>query len=297
LEERRQREKTLEAELVDLRGKRDELLDEMTKIEVEKGEVQRNLERIEAQVEMLEASRNKLQAQLDEINKEVEETGVVKADEIPPHDVVMERIASLKMQMEALEPVNMRAIAEYEEVETRQHDLQGKRDVLFKERNDIIERIERYESMKKDAFMESFCAINAHFKEIFAQLSDGEGELVLENWDDPFAGGLTIKARPSGKAVRRMGALSGGEKSLTALAFLFAIQKYRPAPFYAMDEIDMFLDGANAERVANMIKNTSQYTQFIVVSLRESMVKAANRTIGVTMQEENVSSITGVVLN
>jgi len=64
-----------------------------------------------------------------------------------------------------------------------------------------------------------------------------------------------------------------------------------------MDEIDMFLDGANAERVANMIKNTSQYTQFIVVSLRESMVKAANRTIGVTMQEENVSSITGVVLN
>jgi len=152
LEERRQREKTLEAELVDLRGKRDELLDEMTKIEVEKGEVQRNLERIEAQVEMLEASRNKLQAQLDEINKEVEETGVVKADEIPPHDVVMERIASLKMQMEALEPVNMRAIAEYEEVETRQHDLQGKRDVLFKERNDIIERIERYEKLGR-----SFC--------------------------------------------------------------------------------------------------------------------------------------------
>jgi len=297
LENKRQREKTLEAELVDLRGTRDKLLDEMARIEVEKGEVQKQLERVEAQMEMLEASKNELQAQFDEINKEVEETGVAKAEEVPPHDVVMERIASLKMQMEALEPVNMRAIAEYEEVETRQRDLQGKRDVLFKERNDIIERIERYETMKKDAFMESFCAINAHFKEIFAQLSDGEGELVLENWDDPFAGGLTIKARPSGKVVRRMGALSGGEKSLTALAFLFAIQRYRPAPFYALDEIDMFLDGANTERVANMIKNASKDTQFIVVSLRESMVKMANRTIGVTMQEGNISSITGVVLN
>lgn len=297
LEDKKQREKTLEGELVDLRGKRNVLLEEMSKIDAEKNDVQKQLERIDAQIEMLEAGKNELQAQFDAIKKEVDETGVAKVDEVPPHDVVVEKIASLKAQMAELEPVNMRAIAEYEEVETRQRDLQSKRDVLFKEHNDIIERIERYESMKKDAFMQSFCAINAHFKEIFADLSDGEGELVLENWDDPFAGGLTIKARPSGKAVRRMSALSGGEKSLTALAFLFAIQRHRPAPFYALDEIDMYLDGANAERVASMIKNISKGTQFIVVSLRESMVRAANRTIGVTMQEENISSITGVVLN
>jgi chromosome segregation protein len=209
----------------------------------------------------------------------------------------MGRIATLKAEMEAMEPVNMRAIEEYDQVQERQHDLQTKRDVLFEERNEILDRIQRYESMKKNAFMENFLAINAYFKEIFAHLSDGEGELVLENWDDPFAGGLSIKVKPSGKTVRRMEAMSGGEKSLTALALIFAIQKHRPAPFYVFDEIDMFLDGVNAERVAKMIKSASKNAQFIVVSLRNPTVSAANRTIGVTMQEESISTITGVRLN
>ncbi|HIH37154.1 MAG TPA: AAA family ATPase, partial [Methanocellales archaeon] len=154
-----------------------------------------------------------------------------------------------------------------------------------------------YEQMKKDTFMENFLAINAHFKDMFTRLSDGEGELILENWEDPFAGGLTIKAEPSGKAIHHMEALSGGEKSLTALAFILAIQKHRPSPFYVFDEIDMYLDGSNAERVAKVIKDASKDGQFIVVSLRKPMIESADRTIGVTMQEDNVSSVTGVMLN
>ncbi|MCD5409874.1 MAG: AAA family ATPase, partial [Methanocellales archaeon] len=297
LKEKMVRAQELEVELVDMRKVRDGLLEEMAKVEVEKNNIQNDLERVEVRIEVLSAMKDDLQAQINEINREVEACDIGEGEDVPPHEVLLENIMTLKTKMEEMEPVNMRAIEEYDAVQERGHNLQTKRDILFRERNEIIDRIQHYEQMKKDAFMENFLAINAHFKEIFARLSGGEGELVLETWEDPFAGGLSIKAKPAGKTIRRMESMSGGEKSLTALAFIFAIQKHRPAPFYAFDEIDMFLDGANAERVASMIKNASKNAQFIVVSLRESMVKSADRTIGVTMQEDNISSITGVRLN
>ena len=105
-----------------------------------------------------------------------------------------------------------------------------------------------------------------------------------------------IEVQPSGKPVQRLDALSGGEKSLTALSLLFAIQRYRPAPFYALDEIDMMLDGVNVEKVARLIEKLSHKTQFIVVSLREPMIERASRTIGVVMQDGNVSTVTGIQL-
>jgi chromosome segregation protein len=151
--------------------------------------------------------------------------------------------------------------------------------------------------MKKEALMTAFHSINANFKDIYAELSGATGELALENYEDPFDGGLFIRSWQQGKHVQRIEALSGGEKSLAALAMIFAIQRYLPAPFYMFDEIDMFLDGANAERVARMIKKLSVNAQFIVVSLRKPMIEAANRTIGVSMQEGNISSVTGVKLN
>jgi len=145
--------------------------------------------------------------------------------------------------------------------------------------------------------MEAFNAINSHFREIFHELSEGEGELVLENPEDPFKGGLIIRARPKAKTINKLTAMSGGEKSLTALSFIFAIQRYKPAPFYVLDEIDMFLDGANVEKVAKMIKRLSKDAQFIVVSLRRPMIESANRVIGVVMQEDGNTTVTGVKLN
>jgi chromosome segregation protein len=141
--------------------------------------------------------------------------------------------------MEKLEPVNMRAIDEYNDVENRQKDLRSRRDILSREREEIMIRIKKCEEMKKEAFMNSFQGINEQFKQVFHELSDGSGELFLENPDEPFTGGMTIKAQPSEKTLQRLEAMSGGEKSLTALSLLFAIQQYRPAPFYAFDEIDI----------------------------------------------------------
>jgi len=135
-------------------------------------------------------------------------------------------------------------------------------------------------------FLQTLEAIAKNFSELFAKLSPGgEARLILENPEDPFAGGLEIEAKPAGKDVKRIEAMSGGEKALTALAFVFAIQRYKPAPFYLFDEIDAHLDDANVKRVADLIKEASRDSQFIVITLRDVMMANADRIIGVAMKD------------
>jgi chromosome segregation protein len=200
------------------------------------------------------------------------------------------------MEMERLEPVNMLAIDEYDAVEEELDDLEERKDTLVEERDGIRERIESYERQKKETFMEAFDGIDEYFQDIFARLSGGTGELHLENPQDPFEAGLTMKAKPGDKPVQRLDAMSGGEKSLTALAFIFAIQRYNPAPFYALDEVDAFLDAANAERVGEMLDELADRAQFVVVSHRSAMLERSERAIGVTMQDNNVSAVTGIAM-
>ncbi len=144
--------------------------------------------------------------------------------------------------------------------------------------------------------MDSYEAINDQFESILERLSAGSGTLHLEDEDDPFDGGLTMKAQPGDKPIQRLDAMSGGEKSLTALAFIFAIQRHNPAPFYALDEVDAFLDAANAERVGELVDELADKAQFIVVSHRSAMLERSERAIGVTMQGDNISAVTGIDL-
>jgi chromosome segregation protein len=141
-------------------------------------------------------------------------------------------------------------------------------------------------------------AINENFKRIYAELSEGgEAELILENPDNPFDGGLHIKAKPRNKKVTRLESLSGGEKSLTGLAFIFAIQQYDPSPFYFLDEVDMFLDGVNAEIVARVIKKNSAKAQFIMISLRKVTLQYADRLYGVTLEPNGTSKVVSLELD
>jgi chromosome segregation protein len=199
--------------------------------------------------------------------------------------------------MADLEPVNMLAIDEYDRVAEELDDIQEKKDTLTEEAAQIRDRIEQFEQRKKATFMEAYEAIDEKFQDIFARLSNGEGELHLEDEEDPFEGGLTMKAQPADKPVQRLAAMSGGEKSLTALAFIFAIQRYNPAPFYALDEVDAFLDAANAEMVGEMVDELADDAQFVVVSHRSALLERSERAIGVTMQGDNVSAVTGIDLS
>ncbi|MEC7738439.1 MAG: chromosome segregation protein SMC [Cyanobacteriota bacterium] len=203
-------------------------------------------------------------------------------------------LQKLQSRMEALEPVNMLALEELEQLEQRLGDLVERLEVLSQEREELLLRIETVATLRQEAFMEAFEAVDGHFRDIFASLSEGDGHLQLDNPDDPLEGGLTLVAHPKGKAVRRLAAMSGGEKSLTALSFLFALQRFRPSPFYALDEVDSFLDGVNVERLAALIARQAEQAQFMVVSHRRPMIGASNRTIGVTQARGAHTQVVGL---
>ena len=283
----------LESELTDLKGEREELRDELEDAKGERDEQSRVVDELENRVESLEKSAERLRQDVADLEAEVDD---YDPEEVPPHDEVERNIRRLERQMEQLEPVNMLAIDEYDEVKADLEELEEGRDTLIEEREAIQERIDQYEKRKKETFMDSYEAINAQFQEIFERLSNGTGRLHLEDEEDPFEGGLTMKAQPGDKPVQRLDAMSGGEKSLTALAFIFAIQRHNPAPFYALDEVDAFLDAANAERVGQMVDELAGQAQFVVVSHRSALLERSERAIGVTMQDENVSAVTGIDL-
>jgi len=284
----------LEDELADLKADRRDLQSDLREAREERDAARERVAEVESRIDDLEDEIERLEWEIDELEGEV---GEYDPESIPDHDEVEENVARLEAEMEALEPVNMLAIDEYDEVEAALDDLQERRDTLVDERDAIAERIEGYEARKKETFMEAFDAIDAHFQDIFERLSAGTGELHLENETDPFDGGLTMKAQPGDKPIQRLDAMSGGEKSLTALAFIFAIQRHNPAPFYALDEVDAFLDAANAERVGEMVDDLAGEAQFVVVSHRSALLDRSERAIGVTMQGDNVSAVTGIRLD
>ncbi|MGC9514390.1 chromosome segregation protein SMC [Methanocrinis sp.] len=297
IEELARKEREIEEELSDLKGERSRLLDRSMAKGREVDSTDRELDRIRARIAAVEGAGREMRSAADDLRAEIEACGIDLAEDPPKSQTIIRKINALERSMQELEPVNMLAIEEYDRVFDRRETLRDRRETLSREREDLLGKLDRYEEMKREAFLAAFEGINENFRDTFHRLSDGEGELVLENEEDPLAGGMTIRARPARKAFHRLEAMSGGEKSLTALSFIFAIQRFRPAPFYALDEIDMFLDGANVERVAKLIKGIAEMAQFIVVSLRKPMIQEAKYIVGVTMQENNISTVTGVYLN
>lgn len=289
----------IEEKLGKLLKERDEINAELIELEKQKHIKAADIERIAEQIESFKARRRELEPQLDSAKKDLEDAGEDVA-KLEPIEISIEEITSkiqrLEKRMAELGDVNMRALAAYDEVLARQSELKEQIETLSKERKEILERMQGYEQLKKETFMKTYNHINENFKEVFHQLSEGEGELKLECPDDPLAGGMTIEAQPRDKKLQRLESMSGGEKSLTALAFVFAIQRYMPSPFYAFDEVDASLDTMNVERIAQMVQNQSKDTQFIVVSHRRPMIESANRTLGVTQKEKGITKVTGIKL-
>ncbi|MHC1624906.1 MAG: chromosome segregation protein SMC [Methermicoccaceae archaeon] len=284
--------------LKEIIAKRDSLEDVIEESRDILADAKRELDEEEAKVSALIHSRETIDDEINELRKDLESSGIKpdSQEEVPSVKTVERRIASIERKMAELEPVNMRAVEDYKRTLARENELKTRRDTLQRERTEILKRINHYEKMKREVFMECFNSINESFMRIFSELSGGAGHLFLESPDEPLEGGLTIKARPSGKQLQRLEALSGGEKSLTALAFIIAIQEYEPAPFYVFDEVDMFLDGVNVEKVAQLINRSASNAQFIVVSLRKPMIETAEWTIGVAMRDKTISVITGIKL-
>ena len=163
--------------------------------------------------------------------------------------------------------------------------VQDRRNQLEKERKVILDFIEDIERKKKEAFMKAYDQINESFSYFFEKLTGGgRGWLSLENPEAPFTGGLDIFVQFPGKVSRLVAGASGGEKSVVAVAFIFSIQSLSPTSFYIFDEVDAHLDPYNAERLADLLKEQSRKSQFIVITLRDVVIDRAEKLYGVYIQ-------------
>lgn len=290
----------IDAKIGELVKEKEEIHKSLVDLQTNSAVKSSEIDRINEQIESFKTRRKELEPQLKEASEILENSGVeiVKLEPVQISiDELNTKIQRLDKRMQELGDVNMRAIVSYEEKAARKEELDTQIKTLSTERQSILDKMNGFEQQKKEAFMTTFTAINENFKDIYHQLSEGEGRLILENEKDPLSAGMTIEAKPRDKTTNnKLGALSGGEKALTALALVFSIQKYLPAPFYALDEVDASLDTMNVERIAEMVKKQSSDTQFLVVSHRRPMIEAANRTIGVTQKEKGKTKVTGVKL-
>ena len=287
----------IKEKLGDLLKKRDEINNQLIDLRTKKSVKLAELEKIAEQIESFKSRRREIEPELEVARKDLEDAGVEISKLQPVQmsiDELNAKIQRLTRRMDDLGAVNMNAIQQFEEVSAREKELNEKIETLTRERQEIIKRMNGYEQLKKDAFMTTYNNINTNFKELYHQLSGGEGTLILEDENDPFAGGLDIEAKPGDKPKVKLKGLSGGEKSVAACALVFAIQKYMPAPFYALDEVDSALDPINIDKLASMISSQSKQIQFVVVTHRKPMIEVSDRSIGVTQKEKGKSLVSGV---
>ncbi|MDH3268887.1 MAG: chromosome segregation protein SMC, partial [Ignavibacteria bacterium] len=208
-------------------------------------------------------------------------------------------VHDLRQKIRNLGPINLLAYSEFEEERERLEFLNKQRDDLVDSEKDILKTIEEINQTAQAKFAETFNQIRENFIRVFRSLFDpgDEADLRLEEGAEPLEGKIEIIAKPKGKRPTSIELLSGGEKTLTAIALLFAIYLVKPSPFCILDEIDAPLDDANVDRFTRLIKEFSQNTQFIVVTHNKRTMEAADTLYGVTMQEEGVSKLVSVRFN
>ncbi len=208
------------------------------------------------------------------------------------------RIFGLKNVIKQLGNVNVNAIDEYKDVSGRYEFMKLQHADLIEAEGKLIKIIDDLDEEMRARFKERFAEINAEFDKVFKHLfGGGKGELILtDEGGDVLEAGIKIIAQPPGKKLQNMMQLSGGEKSLAAIALLFAIQNLKPSPFCLLDEIEAALDDTNVERFAAYLNALTKHTQFIVITHRKGTMAAADRLYGITMQEKGVSSVVSVDL-
>ena len=218
-----------------------------------------------------------------------EDAGPMTADQM---------VADLRTKIDRLGPVNMMAIDQFDDLESRHAFLTGQRKDLIDSIAATSEAIKKIEKTTKERFNEAFTVINANFERTFTTLfGGGRAGLVLLDETDALESGIDIIAQPPGKRLQSIQLLSGGEKALTAMALMFAIFQYRPSPFCLLDEIDAPLDDANIGRFVEMLQGMQDRTQFILITHNRKTMEIADRLYGVTMEEPGVSKLISVRLN
>jgi chromosome segregation ATPase len=234
----------------------------------------------------------KLDASMDNLKIEFEEFAAVDKFFDQSVEELQERVRRCLIEINQLGLVNMKAIDEYSMTNVEFEELKKKLDKLLEEKDAVMKIVEDVEKRRYEKFMEVFTEAADYFSKIYKDLTNGDGLLRLEI-EGNIDSGLIIEANPSGKKIVNLDAMSGGEKTLASLAFLFAVMQHYSSPFYVMDEIDAALDKANTRKIDNLIKKYSKNVQFIVITHNDLTISEAEKVFGVSI-EGGVSKVFGI---
>lgn len=220
---------------------------------------------------------------------------IERALEMPPiedREGVGDRAMRLRRRLANLGPVNPVAVEEFTGLQQRRDFMQRQLDDLLASRHALQKVIGAIDRKVRDRFLDTFERVDGHFQEIFGVLfPGGHASLALTDPDDPETTGVEVVAQPRGKRLQKMSLLSGGEKSLTALALLFAVYRTRPCPFYILDEVEAALDDTNLRRFIAFVDSMRHFTQFIIVTHQRRTMEMADVLYGVSMQADGVSKV------
>lgn len=309
LQERRE---VLEAELGTLRGRERAGRGELEDLRRRSEGIVRELEELQERVSRQRLEEQRVELTRTEVLRRVEEDLALVAHELledfepEPElegdpgalDQLAERVAELRGQLDKLGPVNLEAVQELEEVSGRLAFLEEQRSDLVRSRQSLEGTLRRINDESERLFLETFEGIRGHFQAIFRRLfGGGRADVSLEDGAPVLEAGIEIVARPPGREMLPIGLLSGGQRTLTALALLFAIFETRPSPFCVLDEVDAALDDANIGRFLTLLESFRDGTQFIVVTHNKGTMSACDSLYGVTMEVRGVSRHVSVELS
>ena len=295
-----------EMELSEKRNSLTEMQERKGEIEVEVTQKQMKQEQLIDRIqEKYDLDLRELQGDVTTINITADgqtTTETITADEThtetdAPTDweVVRAKVEEMQNKIDSMGPVNLVAIDEYQEVEERFNFLNTQHEDLVNAKTELEEVIARIDKQSREMFTETFDKVRANFQKMFPDLfGGGRADLVLTEEEDVLEAGVEIVASPPGKKLHRIGLLSGGEQTMTAVALLFSLYQVKPSPFCVLDELDAPLDDANIERYVQKLKEFLAHSQFIVITHSKRTISAADVLYGVTMQERGVSRIVSV---
>ncbi len=213
-------------------------------------------------------------------------------------DGVKDEINKLRDRLHAMGPVNLVAIEEYAELKERHEFLKTQSDDLWNSKEQLLAAIDDINQTSQELFQQTFDQVRKNFEHTFSTLfGGGHSDLKLIDTEDVLESGIDIIARPPGTRMKNLALLSGGQKTLTAVALLFAIYMVKPSPFCMLDELDAPLDDANVERFVKMVKQFTQFSQFLIITHNKRTIASANTIYGITMQEKGVSNVFSMRFN
>jgi len=295
LKDKEEAEKKFYQQFKGLFNERTKISEEVAKSETQVSNKDEKIRDIETKNNGISLENAKTKAELAGIEEEYKAYEGVQVFKDKDEELIQKEIRQFENMLENLGAVNMKALEIYEKAEQEYDELIKKKEKLTKEREDVLVMINEIDSKKKDLFMKTFDVLTQNFKNLFARLSaKGEAYLQLEDENDPFNGGVLIKVRLSGKKFLDIRSLSGGEKTMTALAFIFAVQEHEPASFYILDEVDAALDKRNSEKLANLVSSYSEKAQYIMISHNDGVITSADNLYGVSMNEFGMSKVTSL---